>query len=114
MLKRTRLRAVVVPATGLLLAGVFSLGAVTTASAAATGRRAGCKKEVPGHWGAVASCSSHNGGSNRAYVLCTDAENGQVANFYGPWKQWGTSIAYCQHSYRATSAGIETSVHNNT
>lgn len=98
----------------MLLAGIFSLGVGTTASAAALDHPEGCKYEVPGSWGAVASCSSHNGGSYRALAVCTDKETGRVEWFYGPWKRNGFSVAYCQGSYRATSAGVETSPRNNT
>jgi hypothetical protein len=115
LLKRTRIQTVATPALGVLLAGVFALGAGATASASevgATARPTGCTYEVPGDWGGVARCKNPNGGAYRALVLCKDRETGKVLNFEGPWRQTGFSYAYCQGNTRATSAGVETRVTN--
>ncbi|MET8401972.1 hypothetical protein [Streptomyces sp900116325] len=117
MLKNIRIRrgAIATPALGVLLAGVFSLGAGAPASAADVGIKArptGCTYEVPGDWGGVARCTNPNGGAYRALVLCKDRETGKVYNYVGTWRQTGFSYAYCQGNTRATSAGIETRVSN--
>ncbi len=108
-------RAAVAPALGVLMGGLLSLGVGTAASASeagATGRPDGCNFTVSSNWHTEARCSSHNGGSYRAVAVCTDSESGRVQDFYGPWRQTGFSFAYCNGSYRTTSAGIETSVRN--
>lgn len=109
-------RAAVTPALGVLLGGLVSLSVGTAASAseAATARPSGCYSAVSNTWGTEANCSNHNGGSYRAIAVCTEAESGKVQHFYGNWKQRGPSFAYCNGAYRSTSAGIETSVSNNT
>lgn len=110
-------RSVATSALGVLMAGVLSLGAGATASASEVGALAhpsGCSYEVPGSWGATARCTSDNGGSYRAIAVCKDAETGKVQHFFGNWRQYGFSYAYCNGAYRATSAGIETSPRNNT
>lgn len=117
MLKRAHIRAATTPVLGVLMAGLFMLGSGGTATASDVGplaRPTGCSMEVPGNWGTVARCSNHNGGSYRAIAVCKDPDNGKVLHFYGPWRQVGFSYAYCQGSYRATSAGIETSYYNQT
>lgn len=108
-------QAAVTPALGVLLGGFISLGVGASASASeagATGRPGGCSSTISNTWGTEATCSSHNGGSYRAVAVCTEAESGKVQHFFGNWKQWGPSFAYCNGAYRATSAGIETSVTN--
>ncbi|ADI09452.1 hypothetical protein SBI_06332 [Streptomyces bingchenggensis BCW-1] len=114
MLKNTRIRrTVTTPVLGVLLVGLFSLGAGATASASEAGTMAhptGCSYEKPGSWGTVARCTSNNGGSYRAIALCKDPENGRVEDFYGTWKKTGFSYAYCQGDYLAYTPGIETRV----
>ncbi|MBZ9598483.1 hypothetical protein K7B06_25820 [Streptomyces erythrochromogenes] len=116
MLKSGRAgRTVVAPVLGALLIGLSSLAAGSTASASESGvtaRPTNCRYEVTGKWGAAASCGSHNGGSYRSYVLCEEGD-GSVLDSFGPWRQWGDSIAYCMGSSKAKSAGIQTSVRNN-
>jgi hypothetical protein len=110
--KNIRIRAVAAPAIGVLLASVFSLGSGTSASASEVGTRAhpsGCHYEVAGYWGAVASCSSNNGGSYAATVGCK-FPNGKIVDYDGPWKKRGKSIAYCQGDSKAVYAGIWTRV----
>lgn len=115
MLKATRIRqAITTPALGVLLAGVFSLGAAGTAFAGDVGimaRPTGCSFEIPpGNWGSVARCTNHNGGDYRALVLCKDPDNGKVTDHYGGWRQIGFSYAYCNGDSNPISAGVETRV----
>lgn len=113
-MKSNRFRAAAVPAVGVLMMGLMSLGATTTASASTLAHPTGCHYETPGAWGAVAWCDNHNGGSYRVNAVCKDEETGKTEWWYGPWRQNGWSIGYCQGSYRAISSGIETSSRNNT
>ncbi|MFH9798340.1 hypothetical protein [Streptomyces virginiae] len=118
LLKSNAIRkAAVAPALGLLLGGLFTIGAAGVASASEAGaaaRPSSCNSLVSNDWQTEATCGHHNGGSYRAIAVCTDAESGRVQHFYGNWKQSGPSFAYCNGSYRTTSAGIETSVTNHT
>lgn len=114
MLKATRIRrTVTMPALGVLLAGLFSLGAGVTASASEVGANAhptDCHYEIPSAgYGAAARCNKDNGGEYRALVICKDPQTGKVADFHGGWRQYGWSYAYCQGSYRTPiTPGVET------
>jgi hypothetical protein len=116
LLQRKPLRKIATAAVGAVMAGIFSLGAAAPASADGVeiqARPTGCTYQVPGSWGAVAQCSSHNGGSYRASVVC-EFPDGRLGVYDGPWRQESWSRAYCQGNSKAISAGIETSVSNNT
>jgi hypothetical protein len=113
----THIQRTFTAALAVLRTGFFSLGAGATASASDIGtlaRPTGCKAMVFGDWGATATCSNHNGGSFRAIAICKDPETGKVLWGYGPWKQTGVSLAYCQGATKVTSAGIQTSTSNNS
>lgn len=110
MLKGTRIRRVAATSALGVLAGVFLLGAGVPASASEVGTMAhpsGCHYEVAGGWGAIAQCSSNNGGSYRASVTCKFS-NGKIGEWDGPWKKTGRSIAYCQGDSKALYAAIWT------
>lgn len=79
----------------------------------AMGWPSGCQYEIPGAWGSVATCSSHNGGSYRAIVVCQRSD-GKKLNHAGTWRQYGWSYAYCQGDSNPLHAGIETSASNRT
>jgi hypothetical protein len=101
---------------GVMLTGFLSLGVVAPAAAVDVGVKArptGCHYQVPGNWGAVAQCSSHHGGSYRAWATCKYSD-GRKQDVPGQWRQTGWSRAYCPGDSKATSAGIETSVTNQT
>lgn len=61
----------------------------------------------------IAHCTSHNGGSYRAFVVCRDSSTGNVHRNTGPWRQTGNSVASCG-SHTAVSGGIETSADDRT
>jgi hypothetical protein len=111
VLKATRIqRTGAVPALGVLLAGLLSLGAGASASASEAGVKAhpsDCHYEVAGKWGAVARCEKDNGGSYRATATCKYSD-GKEQWVTGPWKWTGPSYAYCQGDSKAISAGITT------
>ncbi|GGV77022.1 hypothetical protein GCM10010294_44040 [Streptomyces griseoloalbus] len=109
--KMPRIRRIGVNAAiGALLAGLFTVGANTSASASESGISAhpsGCHYEVAGSWGSFATCSSNNGGSYRASVTCKFSD-GKIAEWDGPWKKTGRSVAYCQGDSKALYAAIWT------
>jgi hypothetical protein len=132
LLKHSNIRRTLAAAAiGALLSGIFALSAPTTAwaetlpSGSGTtvssssdevglmGRPTGCRAQIPDSWGAVASCSSHHGGSYRAWVFCRHSD-GRVSEYSGAWRQTGWSRAYCQGDSKAVSAGFETSVTDRT
>lgn len=106
-------RTITTAAFGVLLTGIFSLGAGAPASASevgATARPTGCHYELLGDW-ASARCQNINGGSYRALIICKDPETGKAREFTGGWTQRHRSDAYCQGGYtKGISAGIETRV----
>jgi hypothetical protein len=107
-----RRQSVTGPALGILLSGLLSFGVSGVASAAEAGVTAhpsGCHYQIPsGNWGAVATCSSANGGSYRAIVLCKDTDTGAIRDYYGGWRQVGYSYAYCSGSSNPVTPGVET------
>ncbi len=118
----TRLRKLMTGTAGtMLVVAGLSAGVVGTAAPAqANGsvgvlaHPTGCSYDTIGDYGATATCDNHNGGSFRATAVCTDRDNGEVTWGYGPWKQHGISLAYCQGDSVVTDAGIMTSPRNNT
>lgn len=115
MLKSTRVRrAVITPALGVLLTGIFSLGAGTIASANTTGTQAhptGCTSGIADAWRTYAKCQNSNGGHYRAIANCKDPETGKVTATVGNWLDSGAaSYAYCHGASRPLVAGFETKV----
>lgn len=112
LLKATRIRrTVTIPALGVLLASLFTLGAGATASASSVGIQAhptDCTFSIADAWRTIAKCNKSNGGSYRAIAVCKDSE-GRVTHPVGQWRRdGGFSIAYCPGSGKPTSAGVET------
>lgn len=95
----------------------FAVASRTVAASAdevgAMARPTGCHAQIPDSWGGVATCSSHHGGSYRAWVFCRHSD-GRVSEYGGAWRQTGWSRAYCQGDSKAVSVGFETSVTDNT
>jgi len=140
LLKRLNIRRSLAAASiGVLLSGVFALGAAApswaegaealpgdsgvavssrTVSTSADevgvmGRPTGCRAQIPDSWGGVATCDNHHGGSYRAWVFCRHSD-GRVTEYSGAWRQTGWSRAYCQGTSKAVSVGFETSVTDQT
>lgn len=116
-------RAIVAPAVGALMAGLFSLGTAAPASAltsapvaGSVGAKAhptGCSYGISHRSGSWASCSSHNGGSYRAITICQEERGTRKKNVSATtWKQSGMSYSYCGAGWVPDSAGIESSASN--
>lgn len=111
VLKNTRLRRTAAAALiGTMMTGILALGTAAPAAAddvSAQGWPTGCTAQVQ-TWGAVAQCSSHNGGSYQAMATCKDS-NGNTFTANGTWRQTGWSRAYCPGSSKGTHANVWTS-----
>lgn len=111
MPRNSSIQRIAMPALGALFVGFLSLSSTATASASDVGVTAPLPSDCGyGTWnrdGAWAACAHHNGGSYRAIAVCTHPETNKKYWYYGDWRQFAASYAYCQGSTKPTSAGIE-------
>jgi hypothetical protein len=113
MLKSTWIRRrVALPALGAVLGAMITAGTGAVPAFAgdmsAMAHPSGCTYQIAGNWGAAAWCDHHNGGEFRVTVICKDTDNGKITEYYGPWRQYGVSNAYCQGNSRPITPGLTT------